>query len=122
MHRSVFPSLPPPQGPSRRRVLGAFAGLGALAASSAVAGCAAPSGVSGDRTLVRYWHLFGGGDGVNMQGMLDDFRREHPEIQLQDATLQWGAPYYTKLGMAGAGGRAPEVAALHLARLPGFAP
>nr|WP_307815362.1 extracellular solute-binding protein [Streptomyces sp. 7-21] len=103
-------------------MLGAFAGLGALAASSAVAGCAAPSGVSGDRTLVRYWHLFGGGDGVNMQGMLDDFRREHPEIQLQDATLQWGAPYYTKLGMAGAGGRAPEVAALHLARLPGFAP
>ncbi len=54
--------------------------------------------------------------------MLDAFRRSHPGIDLESATLQWGAPYYTKLGMAGAGGRAPEVAALHLARLAGFAP
>ncbi|MDT0346232.1 extracellular solute-binding protein [Streptomyces litchfieldiae] len=114
------PSLPPP-GPSRRRVLGSVAGLGALAALTA-AGCAAPSGAGSGRTLLRYWHLFGGGDGVNMAAMLDAFRQEHPDIELEAATLQWGAPYYTKLGMAGAGGRAPEVAVLHLARLAGFAP
>jgi multiple sugar transport system substrate-binding protein len=102
-------------------VLGSFAGLGAAAAVAA-AGCAAPSGVGAGQTRLRYWHLFGGGDGVNMAAMLDAFQREHAEIGLEAATLQWGSPYYTKLGMAGAGGRAPEVAVLHLARLAGFAP
>ncbi|WP_405808721.1 extracellular solute-binding protein [Streptomyces sp. NBC_01520] len=106
---------------SRRRALAG--GAGALAAAGALSGCAAPATAVGPgRTRLRYWHLFGGGDGVNMQAMLDDFRAGHPEIALEAATLQWGAPYYTKLGMAGAGGRAPELAVLHLARLAGFAP
>ncbi|MGW4233976.1 extracellular solute-binding protein [Streptomyces sp. NPDC004980] len=106
---------------SRRRALAG--GAGALAAAGALSGCAAPATAVGPgRIRLRYWHLFGGGDGVNMQAMLDDFRAGHPEIALEAATLQWGAPYYTKLGMAGAGGRAPELAVLHLARLAGFAP
>ncbi|MGN9795632.1 extracellular solute-binding protein [Streptomyces sp. OZ13] len=109
---------------SRRRALAG--GIGALAATTALgplSGCAAPSTVAGPgQTRLRFWHLFGGGDGVNMQGMLDEFRAEHPDVSLEAATLQWGAPYYTKLGMAGAGGRAPELAVLHLARLAGFAP
>ncbi|HZG04912.1 MAG TPA: extracellular solute-binding protein [Streptomyces sp.] len=114
----------PGRAPSRRRVLGGAAGLAALAVAGAVgtAGCAAPAAVGEGRTRVRFWHLFGGGDGVNMRTMLDAYRAAHPEIALEASTLQWGAPYYTKLGMAGVGGRAPEVAALHLARLPGFGP
>ncbi|MFI5801835.1 extracellular solute-binding protein [Streptomyces sp. NPDC051561] len=115
--------------PSRRTVLttmgrlgavGTVAATGALAAGTA--GCAAPQAAGAGRTGVRFWHLFGGGDGINMQGMLEAFRAAHPQIGLEAATLQWGAPYYTKLALAGAGGRAPEVAALHLARLAGFAP
>ncbi|MDQ0798004.1 extracellular solute-binding protein [Streptomyces sp. B1I3] len=109
---------------SRRRALAG--GVGALASAGALgslSGCAAPAtAVGAGQTRLRYWHLFGGGDGVNMQSMLADFRAEHPAIALEAATLQWGAPYYTKLGMAGAGGRAPELAVLHLARLAGFAP
>ncbi|MEE1930785.1 extracellular solute-binding protein [Streptomyces sp. TRM 70351] len=109
--------------PSRRRVLAA---LGALAATGAAghgaAGCSASATLAAGKTRLRYWHLFGGGDGVNMQTMLDAYRAAHPGVGLEASTLQWGAPYYTKLGMAGAGGRAPEVAVLHLARLPGFAP
>lgn len=118
------PSVPPP---SRRRLLGSAAGLAglvALAGAGAVgaASCAAPSSVASGKTPLRYWHLFGGGDGVTMQAMLDAFEAEHSGIALDAAQLEWGAPYYTKLGMAGAGGRAPEVAVLHLARLPGFGP
>ncbi|MGS2591398.1 extracellular solute-binding protein [Streptomyces hebeiensis] len=107
----------------------ALAGLGgaAMAGGAALgllgtAGCAAPSGVAAGKTRLRYWHLFGGGDGVNMGSLVDAFRAEHPSVDLEATQLQWGSPYYTKLGMAGAGGRAPEVAVLHLARLPGFAP
>ncbi|MEU1127176.1 extracellular solute-binding protein [Streptomyces sp. NPDC005899] len=109
---------------SRRRALAG--GAGALAATGvlgALSGCAAPAtAVGAGQTRLRYWHLFGGGDGVTMQAMLARFRAEHPAVALEAATLQWGAPYYTKLGMAGAGGRAPELAVLHLARLAGFAP
>ncbi|MFV2117209.1 extracellular solute-binding protein [Streptomyces sp. Act-28] len=103
---------------SRRQALTALGG----AAAAGLAGCAAPRTAEAGRTRLRYWHLFGGGDGINMLSMLDAYRAEHPDIALEAATLQWGAPYYTKLAMAGAGGRAPEVAALHLARLAGFAP
>ncbi|MDN3297943.1 extracellular solute-binding protein [Streptomyces ficellus] len=108
---------------SRRRVLAGIGGLAAGAAgTTGAAGCAAPQAVGAGKTRLRYWHLFGGGDGINMQVMLDAFRAQHPRIAVEAATFQWGAPYYTKLGMAGAGGRAPEVAVLHLARLAGFAP
>ncbi|GAA0449166.1 extracellular solute-binding protein [Streptomyces olivaceiscleroticus] len=107
--------------PRRRAVLAG--GLGALAALGPLAaGCAAPSASASGRTRLRYWHLFGGGDGLTMQSLLRKFSKAHPEIDVEAATLQWGAPYYTKLGMAGAGGRAPELAVLHLARLAGFGP
>jgi multiple sugar transport system substrate-binding protein len=36
--------------------------------------------------------------------------------------LAWGAPYYTKLAMASAGGRAPDLGIMHASRLPGYAP
>ncbi|GAB3975127.1 extracellular solute-binding protein [Streptomyces sparsus] len=115
--------MPPPHLPRRSALAG---GLGTLTALGALgplaAGCTTPSAVASGRTRLRYWHLFGGGDGVAMQTMLKTFAAEHPDIALESATLQWGAPYYTKLGMAGAGGRAPELAVLHLARLAGFAP
>ncbi|TPQ15528.1 extracellular solute-binding protein [Streptomyces sporangiiformans] len=102
---------------TRRKLLAATGGL-ALGA----AGCAAPSFGAEGRTRLRYWHLFGGGDGANMTALVDAFAKEHPGIDLEATQLQWGTPYYTKLSMAGAGGRAPEVAVLHLARLAGFGP
>jgi multiple sugar transport system substrate-binding protein len=74
------------------------------------------------RTTVRYWNLFGGGDGALMLQMQEDFRAKNPDLSLEAVTLAWGAPYYTKLAMAAAGGRGPEVAVLHLARMPGYAP
>jgi len=36
--------------------------------------------------------------------------------------LAWGTPYYTKLAMASAGGRSPDLAIMHLSRLAGYAP
>ncbi len=98
---------------SRRAVLGL---------SLIHAGCSAGAGLADDGRSLRYWDLFTGGDGATMRAMLDAFRAEHPEIDLEAVTLQWGPTYYTKLAMAGAGGRAPDVAVLHLARLPGYAP
>jgi multiple sugar transport system substrate-binding protein len=93
------------------------------AAAVGVAGCSSDSVLSGlavSRTppgTVEYWDLFGGGDGVRMQEMLDVFRKEHPEVRLDHVTLQWGNPYYTKLSLATIGDLPPTVAVSHLTRM-----
>lgn len=94
---------------------------GSAAAGLALTGCGAPDATA-DRARVRQWNLFGGGDGARLSEMHEKFTGEHPDIALQPYTFAWGAPFYTKLAMSAAGGRAPEVATLHLSRLQGFSP
>ncbi|WP_112237700.1 extracellular solute-binding protein [Kribbella monticola] len=108
------PASPRP-GPTRRRVLAGALGLtGALA----LPGCGATSGPA----RVREWNLFGGGDGARLLQIHRQFVAERKDIAFEAHTLAWGPPFYTKLAMSAAGGRAPEVATLHLSRLRGFSP
>ena len=79
-------------------------------AALATTACSQPTGMN-------YWNLFSGGDGSRMTEMVGAI-----DTRLDAVTLAWGTPYYTKLAMAAAGGRAPDLAILHLSRLPGFAP
>lgn len=103
---------------SRRRFLyGAAAALGGVALASCSGG---PFG--GSRETIHFWNLFGGGDGARLADMESDFIQSHPEIDLSATTLTWGAPYYTKVSMATVGGRPPDVAVMHLTRLPAYAP
>ncbi|WP_330304347.1 MULTISPECIES: extracellular solute-binding protein [unclassified Streptomyces] len=110
-------------GLNRRQLL---AGLGGLTVAGslgfATLGTGADALASGADTRVRYWNLFSGGDGANMIAMLDAFRKEHPGIDVKDSTLQWGNPFYTKLAMAAAGNRAPELGVMHMGRVAGFSP
>ncbi|WP_049580214.1 extracellular solute-binding protein [Streptomyces sp. SBT349] len=108
--------------PSRRTLLRSTAALGALTALGGTAACGSPASLAGGGNRIQFWNLFSGGDGANMRAMLERFRDEHPGIEVEDTTLAWGDRYYTKLAMAGAGGRAPDVGVLHLGRLAGFAP
>ncbi|WP_233580732.1 extracellular solute-binding protein [Streptomyces triticirhizae] len=98
-----------------------LAGAGALAAPSVLAGCASPASPSGSSSL-RVWDLFSGGDGVLMDEMLATVTSGPDAFDVDRTILEWGPSYYTKLAMAAAGGRAPEVAVLHLSRLAGYAP
>src|SRR5919109_3789785 len=103
-------SPPLTQRPTRRAVLGGLLGAtGALALS----GC----GALGGKPRVREWNLFGGGDGARLLEIHKQYVAEHPNVQFEAHTLAWGPPFYTKLAMSAAGGRAPEVATLHLSRL-----
>jgi multiple sugar transport system substrate-binding protein len=104
---------------SRRTLLrgafGAAAGLG-------LSGCSAPvlSGLSTGHEKpgsLDFWNLFGGGDGVRMNEMLDGFRAANPQISLSAVTLAWGNPYYTKLSLATLGDKPPDVAIAHLTRM-----
>ncbi|GAA1392718.1 extracellular solute-binding protein [Pseudonocardia kongjuensis] len=94
-----------------------FLGAAGLTAGALLTGCS--TAPSPDLTLA-YWNFFGGGDGERMVGLVDRFRADHPRIEVRATTLEWGAPYYTKLAMACAGGRAPDLATLHTSRLVTF--
>src|SRR2546423_14929858 len=99
---------------NRRRFVTGSLALG----MTSLAGCAGGDLFAGTGTPLRFWNLFGGGDGVNLLAMLDAFRAANRDVSLEAVTLAWGPPYYTKLAMAATGGRAPDVAILHLSRLP----
>ena len=103
---------------SRRSLL-----AGGLAAGLLVplAGCGSVAG-GGGAGVIRFWNLFQGADGANLQAMIDAAQEEVPGLSVDSTVLAWGAPYYTKLAMASAGGRAPEMAIMHLSRLAGYAP
>ncbi|MDX3384026.1 extracellular solute-binding protein [Streptomyces niveiscabiei] len=108
---------------NRRQLLAAAGGL--VVAGSfgfAALGSGADALASGSRPRVRYWNLFQGGDGGNMVAMVDAFRKADPGVDVKDSTLSWGGPYYTKLAMAAAGNRAPDLGIMHQGRVPGFAP
>lgn len=104
---------------SRRRLLqGATALAGGMAATAAGLGTVAAQ----ERRELRFWNLFGGGDGARLLEMQDSFRAANPDINLKAVTFAWGPPYYTKLAMSVVGGRPPAVAILHASRLPSYAP
>ncbi len=118
-------SGPPGAGVSRRSLLHGLMGAGSLLGLGSLAGCGGNPLVTAageGTTLVRFWNLLAGGDGVLLQELLEVVRDDLPNLSIENITLAWGAPYYTKLAMASAGGRSPEVAILHMARLPGYAP
>lgn len=107
----------PESPPSRRTVLRAgLLGLSAPLLSS----CAGMTGnFSSGEDAIRFWNLFSGGDGVLLERILAEIADEAPA---RSTVLEWGQPYYTKFAMASAGGRGPDLAILHLSRIPGYAP
>ncbi|RBM23328.1 extracellular solute-binding protein [Streptomyces sp. PT12] len=116
-------SLPSPaRGFSRRGLLRAgLAGTGALLATGSLASCASPAASTGASSL-QVWDPFQGGDGMLMDEMIASVSSGPDGFTVDRTILEWGASYYTKLAMSAAGGRAADVAVLHLSRLAGYAP
>jgi multiple sugar transport system substrate-binding protein len=114
----AWPGSEPVDRRSFLRTLGVL-GLGSLA----VTGCGTVAfGQSSGGQTVNFWNLFTGGDGQRMIQMQAAFQKAHPAIAVNAVTLTWGLPYYSKLAMSIVAGRAPDVAILHMSRLPSFAP
>ncbi|WP_460772789.1 extracellular solute-binding protein [Microbacterium sp. GXF7504] len=104
---------------SRRQFLALAA---ALSGTAALAACA-PAGPGGpDARTLQFWHLLSGADGVTMSGLIDEVNAAQRDYRVRPTVLAWGEPYYTKLAMAAAGGRAPDVAVMHASRVVGYAP
>ncbi|MFJ4254569.1 extracellular solute-binding protein [Microbacterium sp. NPDC090003] len=111
--------MTPPLDLSRRQFLTAAT---LTAGAALLAGCS-PLSPAGSRTeTLQFWHLLSGGDGVTMSSLLDGVNSAQSDYRIRPTVLAWGTPYYTKLAMAGAGGRAPDVAIMHATRVNGWAP
>ncbi|QMV41057.1 ABC transporter substrate-binding protein [Cohnella cholangitidis] len=72
---------------------------------------------NGEKVNLSFWTLFDGGDGANMQALIDEFNKTHPNIQVKNTKLVW-AEYYTKLITAVGNGNGPDIGISHTSRLP----
>ncbi|WP_406258409.1 extracellular solute-binding protein [Streptomyces chartreusis] len=122
-----FSAPPPAPAPgaapdlTRRRLLrNGTAAAGALLAAGPLSGCASPA--AADSSALSVWDLFQGGDGMLMDDMIKAVSKGPQGFEVERTILDWGPSYYTKLAMSAAGGRASDVAILHLSRLAGYAP
>ncbi|MEW6022148.1 MAG: extracellular solute-binding protein [Pseudomonadota bacterium] len=70
---------------------------------------------------VRMWTLLSGGDGARMRAMVDDFNASQRAVRVTSTTLKWGEPFYTKLITSSVVGAGPDIATVHLSRLPNLA-
>ncbi|GAB2961839.1 extracellular solute-binding protein [Streptomyces pseudoechinosporeus] len=110
-------------GLTRRGLLrGTLYGAGATASVSALGSCGSITGSVTGADEIQYWTLFTGPDGALMKKMTRTAEKRVPGLKVRTTVLDWGPPYYTKLAMASAGGRSPDVAVMHLTRLAGYAP
>jgi multiple sugar transport system substrate-binding protein len=106
---------------SRRQLLAGTAALGSVFAAAGLTGCGGTASAAAVRDIA-FWHLLSGGDGIKMQAMISAANGANPGFKVHPTVLAWGPPYYTKLAMASAGGRPPELAIMHASRVPGYAP
>lgn len=112
---------------SRRGLIRGGVGLAAGAGlAGGLSGCGTAFSAGIARTplapgTVKYWNLFGGGDGVRMIAMQDAYKKSPGAAPLQAATFAWGNPYYTKVSLAIVGGAPPDVAISHLSRVHNLA-
>ncbi|KGE19059.1 ABC transporter substrate-binding protein [Paenibacillus wynnii] len=72
---------------------------------------------SGEKVSLSFWTMFDGGDGANMQSLVDEFNKTHSDIQVKNTKLAWGE-YYTKLITAVGNGNGPDIGISHSSRLP----
>lgn len=68
---------------------------------------------------LRFWNGFTGPDGRTMLALIKQFNESNPDIYVTMQRMDWGL-YYNKLFVAGIGGRAPEVFAIHADSLARF--
>jgi multiple sugar transport system substrate-binding protein len=68
------------------------------------------------QTEVVWWDFLGGGDGVRMKKLIDDFNASHDDIKINATTLAWGPDYYTKVQTSSAVGEQPDMMTYHLSR------
>ena len=79
---------------------------------------AALSAAAHAQTTVVFWDFFGGGDGIRMKQIVDDFNKSQKDIVVNRTTQTWGNPFYTKVHTAVVSGQTPDLMTYHLSAVP----
>ena len=103
--------VPRPPAVPRRTVLRSLAAIPLAAAAGGIAGCTGTSGPAlqrnGGRASIGYG-MWDKDQVPAMQEIIDEFRTEHPDIEVRIQLTPWGT-YWTKLQTSIVGGGAPDV-------------
>ncbi len=76
-------------------------------------------GAAQAQETVVWWDFLGGGDGIRMKKLIDDFNAANSgKIEIQATTLDWGVPFYTKVQTSAAVGEGPDIMTYHASRIP----
>jgi multiple sugar transport system substrate-binding protein len=70
------------------------------------------------QVTVTLWDFLGGGDGIRMQQMIDEFHASQDRIRIDRTTLPWGTDFYTRVHTAVLAGEQADLATYHLSRFP----
>jgi len=65
-------------------------------------------------TELTYWDFLGGGDGIRMKQIVEEFNKSQSDIHVTESTLTWGEPFYTKVHTGVVSGQTPDVMTYHL--------
>jgi multiple sugar transport system substrate-binding protein len=77
------------------------------------------AGVAQAQETVVWWDFLGGGDGVRMKKLIEDFNAAHSgQVRIDATTLEWGTPFYAKVQTSAAVGEAPDIMTYHASRIP----
>ncbi len=86
---------------------------------AAAAASALMIGAARAEEKIVWWDFLGGGDGVRMKSLLEEFNKEHAgKVHIDATTLEWGVPFYTKVQTSAAVGEGPDIMTYHLSRMP----
>ncbi len=70
-----------------------------------------------DPVHLTFWNYWDGNNGEAIQGIVDQFNADHPDIQVDNVFFGWGE-LLPRLQTAAAGGDSPDVAAVDMAWMP----
>ncbi|MGY4687926.1 ABC transporter substrate-binding protein [Petrotoga sp. DB-2] len=68
---------------------------------------------------ITFWTLFSGGEGHIMTDLVNQFNKEQNEVFVNQQPLDWGE-YYNKLLASMVGGNPPDLAIMHLSKMPDY--
>ena len=89
--------------------------IGSLLAAAGIATVIASAQTA---TKVVFWDFFGGGDGIRMKQIVDEYNKSQSDIHVERTTLTWGAPFYTKIHTAVVAGETPDIMTYHVSAMP----
>lgn len=82
-----------------------------------LAGMALPLFAAGGATTITFWNYWDGTNGEALNKLIADYEKQNPNVKIENVFIGWGE-LLTKLQLAAASGKGPDLAAVDLVWMP----